>query len=48
MTGVATERPHSLPFPFVMARLPGTTTAPAGMMSGVSAVARWISPVTRS
>ena len=31
MTGVASDRPHSGPFPPVTARAPGTTTAPSGI-----------------
>ena len=34
ITGVASDRPHSLPAPTVTARAPGTTTAPAGTTSG--------------
>jgi hypothetical protein len=34
MTGVARDRPHSVPLPAVTARAPGTTTAPSGTMSG--------------
>ena len=38
ITGVASDSPHSGPFPTVTARAPGTTTAPSGMTSGRSAV----------
>src|SRR6202008_2921092 len=34
ITGVASDRPHSVPLPAVTARAPGTTTAPSGTTSG--------------
>src|SRR4029077_17870437 len=48
MTGVASDSPHSTPFPVVTARAPGTTTAPSGITSGRSAEGLMISPRTRS
>src|SRR5262249_15451337 len=48
MTGVASERPHSTPFPEVTARAPGTTTAPSGPTRGGSAVGWMTPPSTRS
>jgi hypothetical protein len=39
ITGAAKLNPHSAPFPFEIARDPGTTTAPSGITSGISAVA---------
>src|SRR5438477_8615789 len=48
ITGVASDRPHSRPFPTVTARAPGTTTAPSGMTSGCSAIGLITSPRTKS
>ena len=48
ITGVYNEIPHSAAAPFFTARDPGTTTAPSGTSSGVSGVARYTSPRTRS
>src|SRR5436853_7541775 len=48
ITGVASDSPHSRPFPTVTTRAPGTTTAPSGMTSGCSTVGLITSPRTKS
>src|SRR5829696_2054089 len=48
ITGVASDSPHSGPFPAATARAPGTTTAPSGTTRGRSAVGLMTSPFTRS
>src|ERR1051326_6382378 len=48
ITGVYSERPHSLALPLVMARLPGTTTAFSGTTNGESALERITFSCTRS
>src|SRR5262245_36880095 len=47
-TGVASDRPHSLPAPTVTARAPGTTTAPSGTISGCPASGLMMRPFGRS
>jgi hypothetical protein len=39
MTGAARLNPHSAPLPLETTLDPGTTTAPSGIISGISAVA---------